>query len=171
MSYSCIEGLDLQHRPGRGNINVDPLFVGEGDYHLARGSPAIDAGRRLVAPATDIEGNARPCGQRFDMGAYERCGFPPVRFLRGDCNGDATVNISDATCALSRLFVGGQAPGCTAATDVNGDEAVDIADPVSLLNFLFAAGSPPVQPFPECGPGNLPGDDELGCDVLPAACQ
>ena len=66
---------------------------------------------------------------------------------------------------------GGRAPGCIAATDVNGDEAVNIADPVSLLNFLFAGGPPPVQPFPECGPGSLPGDNKLGCENLPEACQ
>ena len=107
------------------------------------------------------------------MGAYEHCEptpSPAPLFLRGDCNGDGTVNISDATCTLNRLFVGGRAPGCIAATDVNGDETVNIADPVSLLNFLFAGGPPPVQPFPECGPGDL-GDDKLGCENLPRACQ
>ncbi len=104
------------------------------------------------------------------MGAYERCP-PEVRFLRGDCDGDAAVNISDAICTLNRLFVGGGAPGCIAATDVNGDAAVNISDPASLLNFLFAGGPPPVQPFPECGPGNSPGDDKLGCESLPEACK
>lgn len=30
--------------PGEGNIDVDPLFVAPGDYHLRAGSPCIDAG-------------------------------------------------------------------------------------------------------------------------------
>ena len=58
-------------------------------------------------------------------------------FLRGDCNGDREVNVTDAVCALRWLF-GGADPGCHAALDTNGDSAVNIADPVSLLNFLFA---------------------------------
>ncbi len=172
VTFSCVEGEEVW--PGAGNANADPLFVDNGDYHLGLGSPAIDRGTPEGAPATDIEGNARPCGQGVDMGAYEHCEptpSPAPLFLRGDCNGDATVNISDATCTLNRLFVGGRAPGCIAATDVNGDEAVNMADPVSLLNFLFAGGPPPVQPFPECGPGDLPGDDSLGCESLPAACH
>ena len=91
-------------------------------------------------------------------------------FLRGDCNDDGAVNIADATCALNWLFAGGPAPGCIAALNTNGDAKVDIADPVSLLNFLFAGGSPPVAPFPDCGPGMLPSDAELGC-ANPLDCQ
>ena len=91
-------------------------------------------------------------------------------FLRGDCNDDGTVNISDATCALNRLFVGGPAPGCLAALNTNGDHDVNIADPVSLLTFLFAGGPAPSAPFPDCGPGVLPADEEHGC-ANPPDCQ
>jgi parallel beta-helix repeat protein len=45
--------------------------VGMNDYHLAAGSPAIDAGTSLLAPAVDLEGNSRPRGNGFDIGAYE----------------------------------------------------------------------------------------------------
>ena len=43
------------------------------DYHLAPGSPAIDAGGNdfLPALAHDIEGNARHWGPAPDIGAYE----------------------------------------------------------------------------------------------------
>lgn len=41
------------------------------DYHLAPGSPAIDAGTAAGAPATDLDGNPRPQGAGFDVGAYE----------------------------------------------------------------------------------------------------
>ena len=52
-------------------INTDPLFVGGDDYHLTSSSPCIDAGKSDRAPATDIDGNARPQGVGYDMGAHE----------------------------------------------------------------------------------------------------
>jgi len=64
---------------GTGNLNVDPLFVSQppvglgtsGDLRLMAGSPAIDAGTATDAPATDLDGNPRPVGAGYDMGAYE----------------------------------------------------------------------------------------------------
>ena len=49
----------------------DPLFVdfNNEDYHLANGSPCIDAGIETGAPTLDIEGSPRVDG--VDMGAYE----------------------------------------------------------------------------------------------------
>lgn len=54
-----------------GAINMDPGFVDEThrDYHLGAGSPARDAVDS--GPATDYEGDARPQGPRFDIGADE----------------------------------------------------------------------------------------------------
>jgi hypothetical protein len=86
-------------------------------------------------------------------------------FLRGDCNDDGTVNISDAACILNWLFAGEDDPGCVAATNTNGDEAANITDATYLLNHLFAGGPAPVAPFPDCGPGTLP--QELSCEDPP----
>jgi hypothetical protein len=81
VTWSCIQGgWDGQGNIGAGEI--DPLFAnpGTGDYHLAPGSPCIDAGTNDPAPglpATDLEGNARCIdgdGDKVkvaDMGAYE----------------------------------------------------------------------------------------------------
>jgi hypothetical protein len=60
-----------------GGIIADPQFVnyiktGGGDYHLKSTSPAIDKGSATYAPATDIDGVARPQGSAVDIGAYER---------------------------------------------------------------------------------------------------
>lgn len=46
---------------GVGNIDADPLFVNaqNGDYHLAPGSPGIDAGNGSVAPEADRDGKLR----------------------------------------------------------------------------------------------------------------
>lgn len=60
----------------QGIIEADPQFIryaadGSGDYHLKLGSPAIDAGTSIGAPSTDFDGNARPLGAGYDIGAYE----------------------------------------------------------------------------------------------------
>ena len=62
---------------GEGNIYGDPMFVrtgfgSEGDYHLQSGSPAIDSGSSQDAPSIDLDGNSRPQGGGYDIGAYER---------------------------------------------------------------------------------------------------
>lgn len=56
-----------------GNLDSDPLFIGNGDYHLSDNSPCIGGGMLLNAPNTDIEGNSRPdpADSNPDMGAYE----------------------------------------------------------------------------------------------------
>jgi hypothetical protein len=56
---------------GSGNINIDPAFVGAGDYSLKTGSLCIDAGTASGAPDSDIAGVTRPQGSGYDMGAYE----------------------------------------------------------------------------------------------------
>lgn len=63
--------------PGPGSISVDPQFVNAsmGDYHLVWGSPAINTGTNVGAPAYDKDGISRPQMSGVDMGAYERVGF------------------------------------------------------------------------------------------------
>ena len=97
---------------------------------------------------------------------------PPfaTRFLRGDCSGDGTVDISDATCTLNWLFLAGAPPDCIAVTNTNGDARADISDATYLLNHLFLGGPAPVAPYPECGIGKLPTDEET-CETEPKACQ
>jgi hypothetical protein len=93
------------------------------------------------------------------------------RFLRGECNGDGKVDISDAVCALDWLFLGRDDPDCLAALDSNGDAATDLSDAVWLLGFLFLGGPPPVAPFPECGVPSLPSDTGLGCGAQSTSCH
>ena len=42
------------------------------DYHLASGSPAIDAGATIGDVTRDRLGTVRPQGRGYDIGAYER---------------------------------------------------------------------------------------------------
>ena len=67
--------------PGTGDITVDPAlgttFInwkadGSGDYHQLHHSPTIDAGSAAgKPPAADFDGNLRPHGTAYDIGAYE----------------------------------------------------------------------------------------------------
>jgi hypothetical protein len=49
------------------------LFVNAStdDYHLKAGSPAINMGTPLSDVTDDLEGNPRPVGPAYDVGAYE----------------------------------------------------------------------------------------------------
>ncbi len=90
------------------------------------------------------------------------------RFLRGDCNGDSHVDISDAICMLFVLFKGDAAPAadCPAIANTNGDGRDDVSDVVYLLSHLFLAKAAPPAPYPACGTG----DERPGCVTAPAAC-
>jgi hypothetical protein len=87
VSYSDVQG----GWAGAGNINADPRFVSAGDYHLAPGSPCIDAGTNSPPgglPATDIESNPRVLDGNgdgsavADMGAYEAPAADAGQLLR-----------------------------------------------------------------------------------------
>ena len=91
--YSDIEG----GWPGIGNINADPLFMGNGNYHLSAGSPCIDAGTADGAPAYDIDGDARPQGAGYDIGSYEYIGASP------------TCSVWSDVISKYSLYVSGQA--------------------------------------------------------------
>lgn len=76
--------------------------------------------------------------------------------MRGDCNTDLNVDISDVIFKLSWLFQGGPTPTCLDACDANDDEVNNIADCIYVLNYLFLGGPPPPFPFPGCGCDPLP---------------
>jgi hypothetical protein len=62
-------------------VNADPKLLNpsSNDFHLTTGSPAIDAGV-TTAVTIDYDGNSRPQGSAYDIGAYEfLSGSAPVR--------------------------------------------------------------------------------------------
>ncbi|MFN0058623.1 MAG: dockerin type I repeat-containing protein [Planctomycetota bacterium] len=92
-----------------------------------------------------------------------------TQFRRGDANGDAMFDISDAIYLLAALFIpGSPSAPCADAADVNSDDAVDIADAIYALASLFIPGSPaPGAPFPGCGV-DPNGDVTLECVSSPS---
>jgi hypothetical protein len=74
VSYSDVEGGQAAAYGsliwGDGNIQAIPLFAGGDNFHLAADSPCIDAGIDSGV-YTDIDGDTRPLGDGFDMGADE----------------------------------------------------------------------------------------------------
>lgn len=58
-----------------------------------------------------------------------------------------------------------------AAANVDGAGEASITDPIYLLTHLFLGGPPPAEPFPDCGPGTLEVDQDLGCRMPPQSCR
>jgi hypothetical protein len=61
------------YTPGAGDLHeTDPKFVSNfTDLQLQSSSPAVDAGAIISGVIGDYDGNSRPQGSRFDIGAYE----------------------------------------------------------------------------------------------------
>jgi hypothetical protein len=80
------------------NINVDPLFVGGGDYHLLPNSPCIDAGNLLSGFIYDFELNLRIIDGNRDGKAKEDIGadeYIPIHEFDGhDFDGNGTSDVS-----------------------------------------------------------------------------
>ena len=66
----------------QGNLSADPLFVSETnlDFHTARNSPVVAAGRLSVSPLpnADLDDKARTVCGMIDMGVYEVHPQPPI---------------------------------------------------------------------------------------------
>lgn len=65
-ALSCVE-------LNTGTIRADPKFVNSSilDLHLQANSPAINAGLSIPVVNVDLDGNIRPQGVAYDIGAYE----------------------------------------------------------------------------------------------------
>jgi parallel beta-helix repeat protein len=75
IDYNLIDGFRGEEGETYGDHHVegDPRFANPaaGDLHLQADSPAIDQGTVTGTPATDYDGQARPDGAGYDIGADE----------------------------------------------------------------------------------------------------
>ena len=78
---------------GTHSLNGDPRFVdpAHDDYHLLFGSSAIDHGVD-AGVYTDLDGNSRPLGNGFDIGAYEFTGGTRYMATTGDDTSDLCLD-------------------------------------------------------------------------------
>jgi hypothetical protein len=160
LTYSDIQG----GWPGEGNIDADPLFVGGGDYHLAAGSPCINTGTGAGAPADDLDGDPRPQGVGYDMGADEYVGLTL----------DLTLNQSSFTTGQTLIayahITNGGAP-----TYINIQIWVDFPDGQRKIlrnaNYQLAAGwEKTVEVFRYTFKGNEPsGTYKIGSQIKDAS--
>ena len=67
-SYSSVNNINSLIPECSNNLEGDPLFIDStnGNYHLQKGSPAIDAGD----PVEDFSKEPMPNGERINIGAY-----------------------------------------------------------------------------------------------------
>ncbi len=125
-------------------LSVDPTFTPEEVQDLLERGADDGVGGADDPPGWDLGyGWGRVNAQRSLL-------LAGTRFVRGDCNADGQVDLTDVVDMLVTLFQTGTELSCTVAADVNGDGGVDITDAISLLGFLFLSGEI-LPPYPMCG--------------------
>lgn len=121
VSYTCSQ----EAVAGAGNISSDPRFVNAAgdDYHLAAGSPCIDAGD----PAAPFGDEPAPNGGRADMGRYGNAGDAAPS--SGGGAGGGVGGTGAGTGGSSAGGSSGSAGGSSGAgTDASGPGDAESAD-------------------------------------------
>jgi len=77
--------------------------------------------------------------------------FNAPDFIRGDVDGNDSIDLTDAIMILYYLFFAGTPPVVRHAGDVNDDNTIDLSDPIYLLYHLYLGGPRPPHPFPMRG--------------------
>jgi hypothetical protein len=124
------------------NLTTDPSFVnaGSGDFHITQNSPAKDAGMTLPEVPCDFDGNSRPAGSAYDIGAYEYGGTPSSGCSKGGggttptptpTNQPPVITISAIPASISVVGQGvtlswsvTNATSCTASGGWSGSQAL-----------------------------------------------
>ena len=126
-----------------------------------------------VSEDCNMNGQSDTCDILFGVsddvnadGVPDECG---TLYIRGDVNGDGSVDLTDAVLILDFVATVGTQPTCFLSADVNGDAMVNLADGVSIVTFLAGTGPPPGVPYPDCGFEPQP-ESGLTCDQ-PPVCQ
>jgi uncharacterized repeat protein (TIGR03806 family) len=162
---------DLAATPGAGRVSLawSPVFaeaVSLDGYNVYRSTTRGELGEKLngapVAGASYEDAELQPGTYYYAVKAEGegREGAPSnqvqvvvtraaVRFLRGNCNTNGNLDLSDAVFSLGFLFVGGTRSSCEESCDSNSDGRHDVSDPIYTLSFLFSGGPPPGS-FPAC---------------------
>jgi len=76
---------------------VDP----NSDFHLLSTSPSLDSGTATNAPSEDVDGDPRPSGPGYDIGAYERQSCGNGALDGGEGCDDGASNGSESSCCTT----------------------------------------------------------------------
>jgi hypothetical protein len=165
-------------------IATTALFVDAagGDYALAAGSPAIDAGTAFLAPAEDLDGKHRPAGAGFDIGSSEfgACfgavagygaglagsgGFVPALTATGcpDAGAVLTLHIGSALGGAPALLLIGTSPAALPKWGGTVLVSAAVVVPLALSGPAGAAGAGAAS-LPAAVP-NDPAIDGLAADL------
>jgi hypothetical protein len=115
-----------------------------GDYHLAGGGPAVDtvgvpSFSGTPAPNHDIDGDNRPAGAGFDIGADELGSGPPPPPANEPPVAAFTFNCIGLTCDFD-ASASNDPDGTIVdyAWDLNGDNIVDFSGPSpSIIGYVY----------------------------------
>ncbi len=158
-SIAVLENNDLIAFDGKGNHVID--FI----KNNVDKNGFIENGHPYQAYVFDLNpGEVNPVRFINDTGKDVEFSFvffkPELHFqssfLPGDCNQDSQLNMTDAICLLSHLFLGEpnrlpcgggliDDPANVAVLDLNGQAGTDTSDAIYLLVHLFIGGPGPVQ--------------------------
>src|SRR4030042_2370980 len=125
-----------QPSPNHEMWKINPLFVNPAglDFHLQASSPAINVGLDLSSAGVtnDYDGNARPQGAGYDIGAFEY--QESASCAPADLNCDNKIELSDLNIVASDF---GKTTGLNnAKSDTNNDGIVDIYDVVYVASRI-----------------------------------
>ena len=126
-----------------GNRNLRTIYVGNG-----WSTEAVTSSTNMFIFCTNLVGGQ---GTTYDVNYIDKTyahidGGPsnPGYFtdknasLRGDVNGDGSVNISDVTALIDYLLSGNPSGVNLTAADCNQDSSVNISDVTSLIDYLLS---------------------------------
>lgn len=176
--YCCTDGSASYRYDG--TIAADPLFVDAdaGDFHLATGSPCVDAGRNgYVRSDVDLEWDDRVQGGAVDMGCYEGAEYAAVparptglKVRRGllswDAQPDATgyaVYRSSRKAAASARQIG--------LSDVPEYEDVSATKDETWYYWVAAFNPKGTGPKSDAVLGSWPDPPVIETQTLPAATE
>lgn len=149
--FENVKNYDLEpiDGAGAGDVLGDPKYAdrSSSDYHLQAGSAAIDRADPAAAPAEDINGQARPAGAGFDIGADE---------YREPASADLAATVG---ASPDRVIVGGRLTYVVTVTNHGPATANEVAatvtfpSEIALLSIQTDRGS--CDPGGSCPLGKL----------------